>query len=291
MIRLRANQVVVATGGWEKPLVFPGNDRPGVMLASGVQKMLWGDGCQCPGEAVVVPDNPSGYHVAHALRASGTRVVAVVDHNETPAADPRDLPVRTGQTIHSVSGRRHVTSAVVGPLDAASSSSESIRCRWVGQAVGFTTASGLLAQAGCRLVYDESRDLFRVAQFSDGFRAAGAVNGTFDIDACAREGRLAGEVAAAGEGGGSIDVMPAETSPPERRPPQGKKAFVCLCEDVTEKDLFDAVAEGFANIETLKRYSTVCMGPCQGKMCQSGSIDVCAPVSYTHLTLPTKRIV
>ena len=61
-----------------------------------------------------------------------------------------------------------------------------------------------------------------------------------------------------------------------RRPPQGKKAFVCLCEDVTEKDLFDAVAEGFSNIETLKRYSTVCMGPCQGKMCQSGSIDACA---------------
>ncbi|GIT28382.1 MAG: hypothetical protein Ct9H300mP1_04280 [Planctomycetaceae bacterium] len=61
-----------------------------------------------------------------------------------------------------------------------------------------------------------------------------------------------------------------------RRPPQGKKAFVCLCEDVTEKDLFDAVAEGFSNIETLKRYSTVCMGPCQGKMCQAGSIDACA---------------
>jgi len=276
MIRLRAGQVVVATGGWEKPLVFPGNDRPGVMLASGVQQMLWRDGCQFPGDAVVVTDNPSGYHAAHALKAMGTRVVAVVDHNETPAADPGDLPVRTGQTIHSVSGRRHVTSAVVGPLDDAAASSESIRCRWVVQAVGFTTASGLLAQAGCRLVHDESRDLFRVEHFADGFRAAGAVNGTFDSDACAREGRLAGEVAAAGGGGGAIDITPSETSPPVRRPPQGKKAFVCLCEDVTEKDLFDAVAEGFSNIETLKRYSTVCMGPCQGKMCQAGSIDACA---------------
>ena len=89
----------------------------------------------------------------------------------------------------------------------------SIRCRWVVQAVGFTTASGLLAQAGCRLVYDESRDLFRVDQFSDGFRAAGAVNGTFDIDACAREGRLAGEVAAAGEGGYPHALKPQNAKP------------------------------------------------------------------------------
>ncbi|GIT28381.1 MAG: hypothetical protein Ct9H300mP1_04270 [Planctomycetaceae bacterium] len=74
------------------------------MLASGVQQMLWRDGCQFPGDAVVVTDNPSGYHAAHALKAMGTRVVAVVDHNETPAADPGDLPVRTGQTIHSGSG-------------------------------------------------------------------------------------------------------------------------------------------------------------------------------------------
>src|SRR4029077_7243691 len=55
-----------------------------------------------------------------------------------------------------------------------------------------------------------------------------------------------------------------------------KKKFVCLCEDVTEKGLCDAVAEGYSNIETLKRYSTVSMGPCQGKMCQSASIAIWA---------------
>ena len=51
---------------------------------------------------------------------------------------------------------------------------------------------------------------------------------------------------------------------------------MCVCEDVTEKDVCDAVAEGFDNIETLKRYSTVSMGPCQGKMCQMAAIAICA---------------
>jgi len=278
MIRLRAGGVVIATGGWEQPLVFPGNDRPGVMLASGVQRMMWQDDCQFFGDAVVVTDNPGGYLVAHALAAVGTNIVAVVDHNATPATDPLGLQdvVRTGQTLYEVRGRRHVNAAVVGPLEGPSSAGESIACRWVIEAVGFTTASGLLAQAGCRLVYDESRDLFRADQLVEGYRAAGSVNGTFDVDACAREGRLAGEVAAAGTAGGAIELSPAMTLSPQRRPPEGKKAFICLCEDVTEQDLFDAVAEGFANIETLKRYSTVCMGPCQGKMCQAGSIAACA---------------
>ena len=54
------------------------------------------------------------------------------------------------------------------------------------------------------------------------------------------------------------------------------KSFVCLCEDVTENDIHQAMAEGFDHIETLKRYTTVNMGPCQGKMCGLAAVEVCA---------------
>ncbi|MBI3922723.1 MAG: (2Fe-2S)-binding protein [Armatimonadetes bacterium] len=47
-----------------------------------------------------------------------------------------------------------------------------------------------------------------------------------------------------------------------------------MCEDVTEKDLCQAVAEGFSDMETLKRYSTAGMGPCQGKMCACSVMEV-----------------
>jgi sarcosine oxidase subunit alpha len=56
----------------------------------------------------------------------------------------------------------------------------------------------------------------------------------------------------------------------------GKRSFVCLCSDVTTKDLCDGIAEGFDQIETLKRYTTATMGPCQGRMCQLSSIHLCS---------------
>jgi sarcosine oxidase, subunit alpha len=54
------------------------------------------------------------------------------------------------------------------------------------------------------------------------------------------------------------------------------KSFVCLCEDVTVKDLQQAVGEGFDHIETLKRYTTAGMGPCQGKVCGQTTAEICA---------------
>jgi sarcosine oxidase subunit alpha len=56
----------------------------------------------------------------------------------------------------------------------------------------------------------------------------------------------------------------------------GKRSFVCLCADITGRDLCDGIAEGFDHIETLKRYTTTTMGPCQGRMCQFAAVSICA---------------
>ena len=70
---------------------------------------------------------------------------------------------------------------------------------------------------------------------------------------------------------------PGGPSPAAAGMPNGPaNSFVCLCEDVTVKDIDQAVAEGFDRIETLKRYATVSMGPCQGKMCGATAIALCA---------------
>jgi sarcosine oxidase subunit alpha len=61
------------------------------------------------------------------------------------------------------------------------------------------------------------------------------------------------------------------------------KRFVCICEDVTEKDLRAGVAEGFDEIETLKRYSTANMGPCQGKVCSHAAVEVCAQATCRNV--------
>ena len=110
--------------------------------------------------------------------------------------------------------------------------------------------AGLVMQAGGTVVWDEQRAAFVVSALPDHVTAVGDATGsTADAPAAALAGQDTG-----------------------RR----KRSFVCLCEDVTTKDIDAAIAEGFDHIETLKRYTTVTMGPCQGKMCQLASIAVCA---------------
>lgn len=46
----------------------------------------------------------------------------------------------------------------------------------------------------------------------------------------------------------------------------GKK-IVCLCQDISEDELLEAIREGYNDIESLKRYTGAITGPCQGKAC------------------------
>ncbi len=106
----------------------------------------------------------------------------------------------------------------------------------------------LLAQAGARVEYDRSRGVFVPRDMPPGIEAVGEVTGT--------SARAAIPPVSLGDTGG--------------------KCFVCLCEDQTRKDLRYAIEEGFDSIELAKRYTTVTMGPCQGRLCHLPSIRVYA---------------
>jgi sarcosine oxidase subunit alpha len=121
-----------------------------------------------------------------------------------------------------------------------------------------------------------------------GIYAAGRVVGTYEYLNEVFEGRLAGFQAAAFVGKGSpppknalIEMAERKAAEPNRtsalvKVPGKKKQFLCYCEDVTHKDLEVSIAEGYNSIELLKRYSTISMGPCQGKMCSLNTIHLCA---------------
>lgn len=291
LIRLRADQVIVATGGWERPLVFENNDLPGNLLASAAQRLMHLDGCRLPGSAVVVTDNLHGYRTAQQLQHAGTRVEAIVDTHPEPWTDAGDIEVLFGRTIRAAQGRRHATAAVLESLSGRGQ--KTVPCRWIVQAMGFNPATSLLYQSGCRLEYDRHYQHPRVTAYAAGMHSAGSVNGTHDPSACALEGRRSGLLAALAlnPNDSSLPTRLAELTNagdrliPHESAPSGalyvsssraKKKFACLCEDVTEQDLCDAIDEGYANIETLKRYSTISMGPCQGKMCQAAAVAICA---------------
>jgi sarcosine oxidase, subunit alpha len=142
-----------------------------------------------------------------------------------------------------------------GVLRSVELDGRKIDCDLLVMSGGRQPAYSLLSQAGARIEYAPESGLFVPTEIPDAVEAVGSVTGD----------GIAAAVPAATYNGAS-----------------GKgKCFVCVCEDVTDKDLKRAIAEGFDSIELAKRYTTVTMGPCQGRLCHVPSIRVYARENET----------
>lgn len=298
LYKIRAEAVVYATGAYEQPLLFDNNDLPGIMLGSAAQRLVHLYGVPPGRRAVVVTANEDGWGVAADLVAAGIEVAAIADLRASPhaaAARPQGLdgvPVYWAHAPISATGSQRVRNITLAPLDSAGevdrAQAQTIACDSVVVSVGWSPANGLLYQAGGHMTFDYSRSEFLPHDLPRGIYAAGRVAGTHALDHELAEGRLAGLRAAAylGRGQGpdllalaNLDASkvaePPRTSTQVSVPGDGKR-FLCYCEDVTDKDLRTSIAEGYNSIELLKRYSTISMGPCQGRMCSQNTIHLCA---------------
>jgi sarcosine oxidase subunit alpha len=282
LLRIRAERVVVATGGFEHPEVFPRNDLPGVMLAEGALRLAVVQGVRPGNLAVVTANDERGLRAAAELHELGIRIAAVADARATPAesfslARLRSAGVRVlqGYRVAEARGRSSVESVVLAPTGGGST--EVISCDLLALGTGWEPAIALVAQSGIKVDRDESGSPALPADLPPNVYAAGEVAGARHLEEIEEHGRRVGELAARGEPGiRPTRRRPWVTQPLEADAASRGKSFVCLCEDVTVKDLSDAVAEGFDHIETLKRYSTVTMGPCQGKACHLSTVELCA---------------
>jgi sarcosine oxidase subunit alpha len=298
--QVRARQHVYATGAIEQPLVFPGNDLPGVMLSAGARRLSTLYGVRPGTRAVVASTSDRGLLAASALAELGIDVLAVADLRRTPSPASellREQGIETlhGWTVLEASGRRAVTGVTLAPVadgggaGAASAGSRQLECDLLLVAGGEAPATALIAQAGGRTEYDPERGHFRLAELPPGVFAAGEVAGEGEDHAAPASGERAGLAAAHARGLGDarsaarseeLDARIAETPRGEQAPAPALaadasstgKAFTCFCEDVTAKDIHRGVQEGYDSIELCKRFTTVTMGPCQGRMCQLSSI-------------------
>jgi sarcosine oxidase subunit alpha len=282
LYRIRAKHVIFATGAVEQSTVFPGNDLPGVMVSSGVQLLLHRYGVLPGRRAVVLTADNAGYSTAWALRDAGAQVTVVDLRSE--GGWPEGFPVISGSTIVAAHGRRRVHAVTVGR--AGSASGQRVSCDLVAIACVQAPSTNLLAQAGARLAFDDTMQTFLPVEMPERTYAVGAVAGTRSLDAAVAQGRLAGLEAAAALGHeidrAEVDGLRGQATvagdpvvlPPEVSAASGKQ-FACLCMDVTSKELKTAAAEGFDSMELLKRYTTITMGPCQGKACMLSSQRLC----------------
>ena len=311
LTKMRAKAVVFATGVIETPAVFRNNDLPGVMLASGAMRLLARYGVAPGRRLVMVAANLEAYTACLELHAKGVAIAAIVDLRAAADNDAAvsacaalGMPILSAHAPYEAlaGGDGAVAGLRVAPMDAAghldTKSPKRIDCDAILMSVGWAAAAQLLLQAGGSTRFCAELQQFIPADLPAGIFAAGRVNGVYDAESRLADGRRAGSQAAAHAGFGSPDgaaVGRGDRCPSHRFPiidhPDGKN-FIDFDEDLQVKDLENAAQEGFDSSELLKRYSTVGMGPSQGKHSNMNALRVLARyrgVGIEELGLTTSR--
>ncbi|MFA3918451.1 2Fe-2S iron-sulfur cluster-binding protein [Ruegeria hyattellae] len=270
--RVRAGEVVIATGATERAMVFGGNDRPGVMLASSVQAYVnrWG---VAPGKRVALfTNNNSAYAVAADLAAAGIIVTAILDSRENVPPEALelvpDLPVHAATVAAGIFGHKRVRAVLAAPVSGGTP--KWIRCDVLAHSGGWNPTVHLWSQSRSSLRYDEGMAAFLPDEAAQTCRAVGAAAGDLTLDQIVEGGA---DLPYAIEPLWRVDV-----------PVQRGRAFLDIQNDVSVSDVHLALREGYCNVEHVKRYTTGGMGIDQGK---TGNINIIGTVAMQQgLALP-----
>ncbi|MEU0567089.1 2Fe-2S iron-sulfur cluster-binding protein [Nonomuraea sp. NPDC005983] len=273
----RARRVVLATGAHERSPAFPGNDRPGVMLASAARAYANRYGVRPGRRAVVFACADSGYEAARDLLAAGVEIAAIVDPR--PAGLPAQADVLAGQTVTGTSADAD------GLLTGVQVGERYFEADLLAVAGGWNPAVHLFSQSQGRVRFDEAAQAFVPDLSAQAERSAGACRGLYDTTAAIEDGHAAGAEAArlAGFPDGTGLRAPVSNESALREPAALWKAgpgdpesdavsFVDLHRDVTVADLARAAGTGMRSVEHVKRYTTAGTGADQGKT--SGAVVV-----------------
>ena len=300
MWKIRAKHVILAQGTHERPMVFGGNDRPGVMLSSAVRSYLTRYGVMPGRRAVVVTNNDDAYRTALALVDAGVYLRGIVDMRPAPAtqlvseAMRRGINVYPSHAVIEASGTRHlgrVKVARINPKDGSITGDPFyLDCDLVAMSAGFTPIVNLHSQARGKLDWDDKQLCFRPSTYHEDAQCVGASNGNFDLAAAMAEGAKAGADAATAAGFTSdAAAIPAVKAPAQDYNPQAlwkvvsdanpgaePKAFIDFQNDVTASDIKLAVREGYHSVEHVKRYTTNGMATDQGKTSNINALGIIA---------------
>ena len=291
--RIRAKQVVTATGAIERPLSFAGNDVPGVMLASAMRDYVVNYGVT-PGQRVVVAtNNDDAYRTAICLKRAGVDVLRILDARESGGGalmeEARALGIRIdcGRAIGKVSGGKRVRKVEVCAQAGEGGALEALECDGVAMSGGWSPVVHLWSHCGGKLTWDTAQAHFRpdpdrAPTGADGagfLRAAGSANGHMSLDAVVPDGVQAGREAARAAGfklkrtrayavepAPEASIEPVWTMPRNAKIGLRSKTWLDYQNDVKVSDVQLAAREGFESVEHAKRYTTLGMATDQGKL-------------------------
>lgn len=290
--KITSRRSILAAGAVERPICFPGNDRPGVMMASAVRTYLNRFGVVPGRQPVVFTASDDGWATAFDLHEVGGVSPIVVDTRSEVGGELVDRARAAGlETIYPAQ--------VVDTSGYLGLSSVSIRTRSGTRRVpadllavsgGWNPSLAISTHLGGRPVWRDDLAGFVPGTAPKGMVVAGAAMGSFSLRSALHEGSEAGRLAAQECGRPAsaplrwtADDEPATVSPVWQVQGGRSKAFVDLQNDVTVKDVQIASREGFRSVEHLKRYTTLGMGTDQGKT--SNVVGLAILASLTDRTI------
>nr|WP_278348713.1 MULTISPECIES: 2Fe-2S iron-sulfur cluster-binding protein [Stutzerimonas] len=294
LYKVRARQCIVAAGAFDQPVVFRNNDLPGVMLTSAAQRLMKLYAVKPGHRAVVLTGNDDGYFAALDLLDAGVEVAALVDMRPQPAdgslltaLKTRGIACELNSTVYEAlhtKGMRHISGVDIRRITGqglVAGKGLQLDCDLLCMSAGYMPVYQLLCQAGGKLAYDDARASFTLSGLPTGLQVAGSVNGRHALANLRLEAREAAAKACTGIGlatpsttGSPTNEVSSNFPWPIFPHPKGKE-FVDFDEDLQVRDIVNATRHGYRDVQLVKRFSTVGMGPSQGR----------------HSALPTARLV
>ncbi|RWO18300.1 sarcosine oxidase subunit alpha family protein [Mesorhizobium sp.] len=282
--RIAAKQALLATGSEERPLVFGGNDTPGVMMAAAMRTYLNRYGVAPGHEVAIFTTNDSGYALALDLEARGIVPVAIIDSRaDGSAAYAGRARVIKGAFVSNAKGGKALSAIEIsngGPK-------ETLKVDALAVAGGFSPIIHLACHRGGKPVWSDEQAAFLAPESLNGLQLAGAVLGGAGIAASMAEGAAKASVMVSDMGFSATPAsfgtvegdMAAQARPAKALwtiPGVRGKAFVDFQNDVHRRDLGLAVQEGYGDVELAKRYTTSGMATDQGKLSNVNAIGLLA---------------
>lgn len=281
--KIRAASCVMATGALERTIVFPDNDRPGIMLADAARRYV-AEYQVAPGKAVAIfTNNDSAWMAARDMANAGVVIKAIIDVRTDvgdvarQAGRETQAAIHTGSAVVGTSGRLCLSSIKFASFSETSGvvgdEKTSIDVDCLAVSGGWSPTFHLTSQQGEKPVWDAELYAFMPGKPIAKWHGSGAMVGKFGIANAFASGMEAAKNALSDSGhnirkikvptvaGDEIDFAPAPVL--EIKIPG--KAFVDLQHDVTSDDVRLAHREGFVSVEHLKRYTTLGMATDQGK--------------------------
>ncbi len=291
--RLRIKQIVLATGAIERPLIFAGNDIPGVMLSSAALDFYKLYGVSPGDRTVVVTNNDSAYLTAINLHNAGLSVPVIIDVREGSSGDLSDslrsmgIRIEYGKGIASVLGKKRVKAVELCSLTGEGSVQETIECDSVIMSGGWSSTVHLWSHCGGRLIWNDDLDTFLPdaskppidENGEDFIGVVGSASGSFwpseiiqNVKETVSKIQKKFQISKMRSSSISIQEIKYGDSSSKYFTPEGageklkSKCFVDFQNDVKLSDLRLAMQEGYESVEHLKRYTTLGMATDQGKL-------------------------